>query len=341
VEGAQHGQKSLREFLKFAKKAGAEGCQPTNFMLQNASGVFMTAEEIINEFGEAGLKLDGISAHCPFWVHTTAWTGSKTILPFVPAEVAVRGNLDIEAWAEEYILSLLYLCGELQVTVVPMFWGVVQGWELATGYPWGFWKGPNYDLIQEGHDRFAQKTLRIRNEARTCGIKLAHEIHPGTAASCAQDFVDLLKACDCDRVLGVNADPSHCWEGESWETRFGDPTIASRIYGVHMKNHVIRSGMPLRCMEPAWQKRPMQFTSLDRGDIDMVRYTEAMIRAGYPGRYLEQMGEGTAPLVVEAEGAYEDLDAISAKGIQFVAEHCCFNVAAGSFEDGMGEGKKK
>jgi hypothetical protein len=48
------------------------------------------------------------------------------------------------------------------------------------------------------------------------------------------------------------------------------------------------------------------------------------------------MGRETAPLVVEAESAYRDLDATSANGIRYVKDHLVFPVAGGSFEDGMG-----
>ena len=34
VEGAQHGAKSLADFLAYAKKSGAVGAQPSNYMLQ-------------------------------------------------------------------------------------------------------------------------------------------------------------------------------------------------------------------------------------------------------------------------------------------------------------------
>jgi hypothetical protein len=44
----------------------------------------------------------------------------------------------------------------------------------------------------------------------------------------------------------------------------------------------------------------------------------------------------TAPLIVEAESAYRDLDATSANGIEYVRDCLCFPMAAGSFEDGMG-----
>ncbi len=333
IEGAQHGAKTLAQFLDWARKAGAAGAQPSNYMLQNANG-FKRAREIKDAFARARLRLDGVSAHCPFWVHTTAWTGSPTIRPFLPAEVAKKSPAEIEKWAEDYLLRLLDLCAELGVKIVPMFWGVAFGWEVATGYPWGFWKGADYDLIREGEERFVKKTEKLRRHARSLGIYLAHEIHPGTAAMCADDFNRLVEICDGDKCLAVNADPSHCWEGEDWETRFRK--VGSRIYACHVKNHVIRPGYPLRAMAPNWPDRAMQFVDIPSGRMNMVRYVEMLVNVGYPQRYCEVTGSKTAPLVVEAESAYRDLDATSANGIAYVREHLCFPLAAGSFEEGMG-----
>ena len=151
---------------------------------------------------------------------------------------------------------------------------------------------------------------------------------------CADDFNMLVDICDGDPCLGVNADPSHCWEGEDFETRF--LKVGPRVYGCHVKNFTIRKNIPLRMMEPNWGGRAMQFTDLPSGDLNMVRYTELMIHVGYPSRYCQKMGRPSAPLVVEAESAYRDLDATSANGIRYVKENLVFPVAGGSFEDGMG-----
>jgi sugar phosphate isomerase/epimerase len=333
IEGAQHGAKSLSQFLDYAKKSGASGAQPSNYMLQSEKGL-KTAKEIKDTFSKAELKLDGVSAHCPFWVHTSAWTGTPSIRPFIPADVAKKSADDIEKWAEDYILRLLDLCAELDIKIVPMFWGVAFGWELATGYPWGFWVGGDYDLIKDGQNRFVKKTSKIRQHAKSLGIYLCHEIHPGTAAMCADDFNMLVDICDGDKTLAVNADPSHCWEGEDWETRF--TKVASRIYACHVKNFVIRRGVPLRKMEPGWQKRAMQFVDIPSGDLNMTRYVELLIHTGYPQRYCQVMGTKSAPLVVEAESAYRDVDATSANAIQYTRDNLCFPLAAGSFEEGMG-----
>ncbi len=333
IEGAQHGAKSLSQFLAYAKKSGAAGAQPSNFMLNSDKGL-KSAKEIKDAFAKAKLSLDGISAHCPFWVHTTAWTGSPTIRPFIPGDVAKKSPEEIEKWAEDYLLRLLDLCAELGVKIVPMFWGVAFGWEMATGYPWGFWKGADYDLLKEGQDRFVKKTAKIRKHAKSLGMFLAHEIHPGTGAMCADDFNMLVEICGGDKCLAVNADPSHCWEGESWETRF--LKVAPRIYACHVKNFVIRPGLPLRFMEGGWPKRAMQFVDIPTGDLNMMRYVELLIHTGYLLRYCQVMGTRTAPLIVEAESAYRAVDATSTNAIQYVRDHLCFPLAAGSFEDGMG-----
>jgi sugar phosphate isomerase/epimerase len=333
VEGAQHGAKSLADFLAYAKKSGAAGAQPSNYMLQAAKG-FKSAKEVKDTFAKAKMKLDGVSAHCPFWVHTTAWTGSPSIRPFIPTEVARKPVEQIERWAEDYLLGLMDLCAELGVKVLPMFWGVAFGWELATGYPWGFWKGGDYDLIKDGQDRFVKKTRKLREHAKSLGIYLCHEIHPGTAAMCADDFNQLVEICNGDKSLAVNADPSHCWEGEDWETRFRK--VGDRVYACHVKNFVIRKNIPLRKMAPDWPDRAMQFTDLPTGDLNMARYIEMLVNIGYPRRYCQVMKTRTAPLIVEAESAYRDLDATSANGIAYVRDNLCFPLAAGSFEEGMG-----
>lgn len=333
IEGAQHGAKSLADFLDYAKASGAAGAQPSNFMLQDGDG-FMTAQTIKDTFEQRGMKLDGVSCHCPVWVHTTAWTGSPTIRPFIPPDVAKKSPAEIEAWAEAYLLKLMDLCAELNIKILPTFWGVVFGWEVATGYPWGFWAGGDFDFIKEGKERFVTKTAKIREHANKLGIYLAHEIHPGTGACCADDFNTLVEICDGDKCLTVNADPSHCWEGEDWETRFRK--VADRVHACHVKNFVIRPGFPLRSMKGNWPDRAMQFVDIPSGDLNMVRYVEMLIDVGYPKRYCEIMGATSAPLIVEAESAFRDLDATSANGIQYVRDNLCFPLAAGSFEDGMG-----
>jgi len=340
VEGAQHGDKDLAGFLNFASANGALGAQPTCYMLEQKEGGFMPAAVIREMFAQRGLHPDGVSAHCPFWVQTSAWTETETVRPFIPANLRGASSRQIENWAEDYCLHLMDLCAELGVKVIPMFWGLAYGLEVATGYPWGFWKFADpdhgYDLIKEGDERFVNRTRKLREHATDLNLMLAHEIHPGTAAMCGSDFLHVVDLCGVDECLGVNADPSHCWEGETWQDRFDQ--VGDYVYGCHMKNHYVRPGHPLRSMQPDWKHRAMQFTQLDRGHIGLVRYAEQMLRIGYPERYCKLHGTQTAPLVVEAEGAFASLDQVSGDGIRFVRDVCCFEVAGRSHEEGMGAG---
>lgn len=334
IEGAQHSGKGLEGFLKMASDAGAAGAQASNYMLDaDETGKLKSAKEILDCYEKYELKLDGISAHCPFWVHTSAWTGTRSGHPFIHGPNKSKSPSELEQWYEDYCLRVMDLTAELGVKIMPMFWGVAFGWELATGYPWGFWKD-DFDLIQEGKDRFVEKTAKLRAHANSLGIYLAHEIHPGTAAMCADEFNMLVDICDGDQCLAVNADPSHCWEGEHWEDRF--TKVGSRVYGCHVKNYTIHHGQPLRKMENDWRNRAMQFTDLATGDLNMTRYAEVMLKIGYAERYCRIMGTDTAPLIVEAESNYRDGDATSADGIAWVRDHLCFPVAEGSFEDSMG-----
>ena len=71
----------------------------------------------------------------------------------------------------------------------------------------------------------------------------------------------------------------------------------------------------------------MQFVDIPSGDLNMTRYVEMLMHVGYPQRYCAVMGTKTAPLIVEAESAYRDLDATSANGIAFVRDRLCFPMA--------------
>lgn len=334
IETAQHGAKKLQGCIDFAKQSGAEGIFLSNYLLEDEKGNFLRAEEIIQRVEDAGLTLSAVSAHCPFWVHTSAWTATRTVWPFISARMRKLRPQQLEKEMENYILRLLDLCGRMGVRTIAMFWGNAFGLELASGYPWGFFKSEGYDLIKEGRERFVNKTQVIRQRARSNGQKLCHEIHPGTAAQCASEFHELVDICGGDDCLGVIADPSHCWDGEDFETRF--QSVGPRIYLAHIKDFRRRRGMPLRSREADWQKRGMEFAKLGTGEVNMEAYAELLVKVGYPQRYCALTGLESAPLGVEAESSVRDLDYTSAAGIELVNAKLRFPVAGGSFEEGMG-----
>jgi len=345
LEAAQHGDKDLDRLAEFTKAAGGLGVQPSNFMLEGEDG-FLSATEILGTLEKHGMRLDGVSAHCPFWVHGTAHTGTKSIRNFIPSHVARMSIPEIVQWEEDYILRLLDLCKELGVGAIAMFWGQYLGSELASGYPWGMWsykpkpkedQDLAYDLVAEGLDNFVSSTRKIRAHAISLGTVMAHEIHGGTAAQCADDFQMLIDACDGDPTLGVNADGSHCWDGEDFRTRF--ERLHDRVVMNHVKDHHVLRGRSRRSMKADWADRGMRFTMLGRGDLDLYDYVALLMEVGYPERYRALFGlseDDSVPLVSEAEDNVPTLDFAASSGVRWIAGNLCFPAATVSFEDLMG-----
>ena len=193
-----------------------------NYMLQDGAK-FKTPAEIKKTFAECDMTLDGISAHCrTFRVHTTAWTESPTVRPFLPPDVAKKSAAEIEKWSETYILRLLDLAAAVGVKIVPMFWGVAYGWEVATGYPWGFWQGADYDLVKSGgrNEFVTEDVPRIRAACQKTGhLSGVPEIHPGTAAMCADDFNHTGKNLRRRQMPRRQCRPVALLRWSSWETR--------------------------------------------------------------------------------------------------------------------------
>ncbi len=358
VEGAQYGKMKLHEFLDFCKKIGAKGAQPSNGHLEDGKGGFLPVAQVRKEFADRKLTWDGISAHGPFWALLAIWTGTKTCNPFIPENKRGKDLKVIEDYVEGYCLDFLDYAAAAGIKVIPMFWGPAFGLEVMSGYPWSFWKLKakvgGYDLIEEGKVRFVKKTTKVRDRAREHGIKLCDEIHPNTAALCKDDFLMLLDITENDPVMAVIADPTHCWAGEPWWIRFGDPRIAERICAVHLKNFHIRQFMSLLMMDPEWAKRAMQFTDLATGDLNMKRFVEFIMQIGYPARFLNLMAPPkiaadatpkladtakpkTAPLPVEAESAGEHGQSVTRKAVEYTNAELVFEPPEGSFEEGMGQ----
>lgn len=347
-EGGQLGFLALDQFLAEVKKAGGTGAQPSNYMLTR-DGRFMPADQIKGTFARYGMVAESISCHCLNWVHGAAAYASDTgnvitkqVIPFVPAPVCKQGAVAVENWAQDQLFALMDLCAELNVKILHTFFGPYQGWEVVSGYPWGFFRGGNkkdgteYDLVQEGLERFVRKTAPMRRKANELGIYFGHEIHRNSAAACAPDFAALVKACDCDRSVAVGADPSHCDEGEGWEERFTHPAVAPRIVIAHVKNFRRRLGVFAGRMTGVWGERSKEFATHGDGEVNLIQYAEVLAATGYHNRFCRITGRPTAPLVSEAEVARQDQLAATIDGIGWVRDYMLIIPSKVSFEDGMG-----
>ena len=329
-------------------QAGAAGAQPSNYLVGDSTrpgkilpasvvkGVF---EGVSNQSGSL-IQPDGFSGHCLAWVLLAAWTLTKTLRPFVPTDILHKGVEGIEVWAEDQLIQLIDLSAECDIKVLPLFWGPAYGYEVASGYPFGFWKGGSgeleYDLPKEGDERFLTKTAKVRDHAKKVGMKLAHEIHKNSAAATANEFHHLRKICgdsDTDPTMVVIADPSHGWDQEDFFARFR--SVGRLVYSAHAKFIMTRPG-PMAEAEPSWRKRAQYLGPLDANPLWMRQYVELLHDVGYVQRWLSlHPKRKTAPLVCEAEYEYDDGDRTTMDGIRFIKEKLLF-VPGGSFEDGIG-----
>ena len=335
IEGAQHGGKGLAGFGRFAMETcGAPGGIVADNVLVGPDGTVKTAETVRSELPE-GFRIHALSMHCLFWVMGTAWTQSKTIRPFIPENLHAAPVEKIRQWAEDRILALLDLSADLNNKLVAIFWGVYQGWEAATGYPWGLFSGQGYDLLSEGQERFVKETQKVRDHARSAGIKLCHEVHRNSAAKNSAEVWRLLEICDKDPCLAVLFDPSHRWEGESVETMLR--RLADLICLVHVKDCAWQDGEDLTTWATDdWTQRPMYFTALGEGKINLEAYVRTLISIGYAQRYCAIQGTEKAPLPSEAEAAHMDLDTCAQNGVHFIRERLIYPVPSVAFDRAMG-----
>ncbi len=348
LECAQHGDKSLlpragagQTILQYAKRVGYEGVQLSAHHLTDPdTGLFYPATTIKQALADNGLKLDGISAHCPFWCLGTAWTNARGLRKFLSKDLLAKGSAVVEETVEGSCLALMDLSVELDNFFIAMFWGDYYGLEVASGYPWGMWELPEgEDLVKEGDDRFRTKTEKVRTHARERGLKLGHEIHRGTGLICATDYKRVKKeVLDNDECVVVNADATHCWENEDFHSRFR--LVGDDVFGVHAKDNEIIPGISLSSMEKDWKKRAMRFRKLGRGTIKLDQYVHLMMEVGYVRRFraLQKLPEtATVPIVAEAEDAFEPLDVVSAEAATYIKTNYCVDFATVSFEKNLGK----
>ncbi len=147
IEGAQHGAKSLAHFLDYAKKSGAAGAQPSNYMLQG---------------GRAASRPRKRSGHLRDARHESR--RHLRALPVLGAHHGVDRQPDRASFhsrrrgarsrpkksrsGPRITCSSCSICRGTEVKVLPMFWGVAFGWEVATRLSVGLLGGPRLRSAQ-------------------------------------------------------------------------------------------------------------------------------------------------------------------------------------------------
>lgn len=351
IAGVETGQlvgslQTLEAVAGYATGCGAKSLMISNYLLHGPGHgdkgriVFRDATELRQLLYAAGIVAPTISAHCAAYAHLSARWGTEYAASFVPPAVAAQGAQFIEDWSEEYLLGLLEVGSAVGIHIFGWFWGLWGHPVLHSGYPWFFgWDG----MMSEGLSRFCDKTAKIRARANELGAYLAHEIHPGTGAICARDFALLLMATDYDPSLCVWGDPSHCWAGESWTSRFNSPFVAPRVVGSHAKNFKFLEGASTLMISEDWSRRGHQFCSHGEGEVNLVSYAKLLLSLGVGERFCAITGGEVMPMYSEAEDSILPLTAPApnllgacSAGIRWVNDNLTgMSRTSATFTDGM------
>ncbi len=369
LELGQHSGGDIEDVLQYAVDKGCVSVQPSANMFWDADwNLKYTADEVrrllekyplradmAEKYEWAGythLMIDGISFHCPQWVHDSVHTGSKMIRPFLPSNRWSYTAADNRTWIASKLKATYDLAYDLGLRVNPTFYGLCGGFELAAGYLWTQfqWDGEGeagtgaYDLLEESADNFRTWNLPMLDHLWARGMLSTHETHYNTLASSAVALNYYIDAVEGHPALCGNADKSHCDEQENYLQRlcglFPTPFGWTRWVDNHFKNFWISQGVPLFAPQQDWLRRGKYFSRLAFGNLNMVDVAYKLQACGQPQMWLAMHTHTpflTCPAKAEAEDPALKLSWVSGDGVAFVNENICLPLAAEPFDKNMGQ----
>lgn len=143
------------------------------------------------------------------------------------------------------------------------------------------------ERIEAGYQDFADRWNPILDVYDECGVRFAHEVHPGEIAYDYWSTVRTLEAVGHREAFGLNWDPSHMmWQGLDPVAFITD--FADRIYHVDCKDTRMRMGggrNGILSSHLPWgdPRRGWDFVSTGRGDVPWEDCFRALAAAGYDG----------------------------------------------------------
>ncbi len=275
----------LEELAEKAASLGYDGlelaCWGDHFSVAEATGENATAycagrHELLAKYG---LRVWAISAHLVGQaVCDPIDLRHKAILP-----EHIWGDGDPEGVrrrATQEMMRTAKAAANLGVKVVNGFTGS-KIWPYLYSFP------PVTDeMIEEGYLDFARRWKPIIETFALKGIRFALEVHPTEIAYDVYTAGVALQAIDGHLAFGFNFDPSHLrWQGV-------DPlalikTFPDRIFHVHLKdvrmqldgtNGIVGGHLPFGDV-----RRPWEFCSIGRGNVNFPSIIRALNAIGYKG----------------------------------------------------------
>jgi hypothetical protein len=318
-EGAQHGGTPLPQLLIKAGNANFLVMQPSgnHIDLARCAVDMRYCTWIKAVFAAARMPLLSVSVHMDayFLMSATHVARAREILGGTDAALP-------DERLQELLLQRMALimigAARLGIQALHLFWGQ-PGNVPPYGWPFHPAGGTN---IREMRERFVAIMKRLLPLAEQLGIYLCHEIHFGTIAQNADDYITIWEMLGKPKHMVLGFDPSHFWCGEPWYIALDKLRRAGiKVILCHFKQAIILHGRAMLGYEHDDRLRGMMFVSLDStgGFVDMNLYAGQLT---LPGTGLAEFWHGQCDLPIpgyaEAEDPHWNTWDVLARGVEYL-----------------------
>jgi sugar phosphate isomerase/epimerase len=305
----------LPDVLQFAKGIGCHTIQPSGNQidLARAATDHKYRGEVWETFRKARMPFTSVSVHVDAYA-AIAVLGNPRAGMFTPPEIKEKG-LDPKATSAAHINKIaLMIIGAAQFGIdLHLFWGDPEDIKVYG------WQPQSPDEVKIMREKFVKLVKPLVNLAKRLGVSLCHEIHFGTIAMTADDFIEIWIMLGRPKNFCVGFDPSHFWHGETWVQALDKLRRAGiEVHLAHAKNVVVHPGRPLLGHQMDDRFRGQSFAMLDdpAGLVSMHSYLGMLTTTGIV-RYWFRKGL-PVPLHVEAENPYFRINEVTRKGVNFL-----------------------
>ncbi|NOS66785.1 MAG: TIM barrel protein [Candidatus Peribacteraceae bacterium] len=317
-EAAQHGDQSLPVLLINAGNAGFDVMQPSgnHIDLARCADDAAYCDWVKQVHVSSGIPLLSVSVHMDgyFLFSVTHVKRARAIW----GQKFEGTDEQLQELLLHRMAKILIGAARLGVRVLHLFFG--QPGEVPYyGWPFHEKNGANVAAMRQ---RFYDIMNRLLPLAKLLGIYLCHEIHFGTIALNADDYIFVWKQLGCPDNLCLGFDPSHFWHGEPWWVALDKLRAAGiKVVVAHFKQAVLLDGRPTLGLDHDDRRRGMMFSSLDAtsGIVDMNLYAGQLTLPGTGlAEFWHQVCNLPIPGYAEAEDPHWNTWDILVRGVGYL-----------------------
>jgi len=301
-EGAQHGGKPLPQLLIDAGNAGFDVMQPSANHIDLArcavDAAYCAWVKAVHT--AAGIPLLSVSVHMDAYLLMAAIHDPRA--REILGEDPKLTDEQLRTVLLHKMALILIGAARLGIRALHLFWGQPGSVPLY-GWPFHPAGGTNVKAMRALFVQIMKPLVRL---AEQLGIFLCDEIHFGTIATNADDYIAVWEELGKPACLVLGFDPSHFWHGETWWQALDKLRKAGiKVILCHFKQTVLLAGRPMLSYQVDDRLRGMFFAQLasTSGIVDMNAYAGQLT---IPGTGLVEFWHGVCNLPIPGYAEAED-----------------------------------